>query len=390
VTASPRRSFGATWWGRAWVEALEHRARLDPNRLPRGRTYARHGRVGLLTVEPGAVRAAVSGSRAKPYIVHVRVRQLTDAEWDLVLDAIAARAAHTAALLDGELPPEVVADAVSAGVELLPVAGEVGPRCSCPDWADPCKHSAAVVYLMAEVLDNDQFALLLLRGRSREAVLSGLRQRRARGAAGPRPAVVTVDGGVVARDAYARQPAALPLVPLPPRAPGAPVPLAVDPPPSSGVSGTDLVALAADAAARAWDWCVGEGDGGLGLDPALDAVRRAAAVTAGPGGFGEMARRVGVRPTELGRQVAAWRAGGADGLRVLDETWSPDADALDEGRAAISPLGSVRVRANRVGAGDVELRLGRGGCWYRFERAGRRWELAAGPSADPASLVPPG
>ncbi len=179
-------------------------------------------------------------------------------------------------------------------------------------------------------------------------------------------------------------------MPLPPRAPGAPVPLAVDPPPSSGVAAADLVALAADAAARAWELCVGEGDGGLGLDPTLDVVRRAAAVPAGPGRFEELARRVGMRPTELARRVAAWRVGGADGLRVLDETWSPDADALDEGRAAISSLGAVRVRANRVGAGDVELRLGRGGCWYRFERAGRRWELTAGPSADPGLLVPPG
>src|SRR5580704_5314775 len=177
---SPRQVFGRTWWGRSWVEALEQRARLDPNRLPRGRTYARKGNVGTLTVEPGMVKAPVHGSRVTPYVVHVRVRVFDEQEWDRLFDAIAGRAAHTAALLDGDLLPEVVADAASAGVELLPGAGEVGPRCSCPDWANPCKHAAAVVYLMADVLDADPFALLLLRGRTRDEVLAALRRRRAR------------------------------------------------------------------------------------------------------------------------------------------------------------------------------------------------------------------
>ena len=89
--------------------------------------------------------------------------------------AVAARAAHTAALLDGELPPEVVADAAAAGVELLPGPGEVGPRCSCPDWADPCKHAAAVYYLLGAEFDRDPFLLLKLRGITR-AELRSLRR----------------------------------------------------------------------------------------------------------------------------------------------------------------------------------------------------------------------
>ncbi|MDQ6716518.1 MAG: SWIM zinc finger family protein, partial [Actinomycetota bacterium] len=173
-----RRVFGQTWWGKAWVDALEQRARLDPNRLPRGRAYARRGSVGPLAVQPGEIRASVRGSRVTPYIVQVRVRVFEDKEWERLLDAIAAKAAHTAALLDGELPPDVVADAAEVGVDLLPVAGEVGPRCSCPDWADPCKHAAAVVYLVADMLDEDPFSLLLLRGRTRDEVLAALRQRR--------------------------------------------------------------------------------------------------------------------------------------------------------------------------------------------------------------------
>src|SRR3954454_18138784 len=176
-----QRTFGATWWGGAWIDALEQRARLDPNRLPRGRTYARQDRVGALTVSPGFVEAPVQGSRRQPYMVMVRVRPFTVAEWDRVLDAIAGRAAHAAALLDGELPAAVLADAQEAGVELMPQAGEVQPRCTCPDSADLCKHAAAVCYLMADELDDDPFALFHLRGRTRAEVLAGVRDRRGPG-----------------------------------------------------------------------------------------------------------------------------------------------------------------------------------------------------------------
>jgi uncharacterized Zn finger protein len=179
--AGPRRrrgGFGLTWWGDAWVTALEERARLDPNRLPRGRSYARGGTVGELAIGPGEVRAAVQGRRARPYQVRVRVRVLDADEWDRVLDAVAAQIGHAAALLDGELLPEVADDVRSAGTDLLPGPGELQPRCSCPDWADPCKHAAAVCYLVAGALDADPFSLLLLRGRRRDEVLAGLRARR--------------------------------------------------------------------------------------------------------------------------------------------------------------------------------------------------------------------
>ena len=181
-----RRVFGTTWWGKAWTDALQRRARLDANRLPRGRTYARHDRVHDIELSKGEINARVQGSRPEPYTVRVHIRRFSDDEWNVVLDAITARAAHTAALLDGELDPGIVEDARAVGVELLPTAGEVVPRCSCPDRAIPCKHSAAVCYLVADELDADPFALLRLRGRSREEILAELRRRRAAGAS-PRP-----------------------------------------------------------------------------------------------------------------------------------------------------------------------------------------------------------
>src|ERR1700674_3559560 len=170
--------FGRTWWGAAWVEALEQRARLDPNRLPRRRDYARSGTVGELALAPGEARAQVQGRKTAPYEVRIRVRRFTDEEWDRVLTAISARLGHAAALLDGELPPEIADDATAAGLDLFPGGGELGPRCSCPDDADPCKHSAAAFYRLTDALDTDPFTLFLLRGRTRDQVLAGIRARR--------------------------------------------------------------------------------------------------------------------------------------------------------------------------------------------------------------------
>jgi uncharacterized Zn finger protein len=383
-----RRGFGATWWGTAWLIALEERARLDPNRLSRGRGYARRGTVDALKITPGLVRADVQGSRARPYQVTVRVRELDAGEWDRVLDAIAAELGHTAALVDGELPPEVADDIAATGLDLLPGAGEVQPRCTCPDWADPCKHAAAVCYLVADELDTDPFALLRLRGRDRDEVLAGLRARRRTGLspapAAPQPAA---DEGVAAREAYQRVPAP----PLPPSRPGRPAALPADPPP--GLSREDLVALAADAAARCLQLADGTGDGGLGLDERQDLARRGAALLGRPE-FAALAAAARVPARDLASDAIAWRHGGSAGLAVLHDTWQPDAGALDagalaEGRAALGRLGVTRVWRNRITCGPVQLRLGPDGQWYRLVRSGTGWDLDAAPDPDPTALVTP-
>ncbi|MBI2709087.1 MAG: SWIM zinc finger family protein [Actinobacteria bacterium] len=386
---SGRRRFGATWWGRAWIHALEQRARLDPNRLPRGRTYARYDRVGAMTIEPGEVRAPVLGSRASAYRVQVRVRPFTDGEWDTALDAIAARAAHAAALLDGEMEPAIVEDLAAAGIDLLPVAGEVGTTCSCPDWANPCKHAAAVCYLIADLLDADPFGVLLLRGRTRDQVLAGLRGRRR---AGDRLGAETgglsrgrPDAGVAARDAFALTAArpARPGVPLPPAHPGPSAPLSTDPPADSGLAPSELASLAADAARRAWELATGEGDGGLGLDANADLARRAAAVL-GTSSFARMVAASGRRSRDLVSLASAWRHGGAAALSVIDDRWDPPRDVLDDARTRLASRARLRIEANRVTLGrGVQLRYGRDGRWYRLERRAGRWEVVAAPDADP-------
>lgn len=387
-----RRGFGRTWWGDAWVTALEERARLDPNRLPRGRTYARRGTVGELAIAPGEVRAAVQGSRARPYQVRVRVRTLEASEWDRVLHAIAAQIGHAAALLDGELLPEVADDVRGAGTDLLPGPGELQPRCSCPDWADPCKHAAAVCYLVADALDTDPFALLLLRGRGRDEVLAGLRSRRR--PTDPSPGLATrpepaTDPGIDAREAYRRPVATLPTPPLPPQRPGRPAVLSVDPPPGSGLRQQDLVALAADAAARAWELATGSGDGGLSLDLESDLARRAAALL-GSNGLAALAASAGMTSRELLRWAITWQQAGQGGLDALRATWQPAPEDLADGRAALdrpAAPGAARAWRNRVTRGDVQLRFGRDRLWYRFVRSGGDWLPDGGPSLEPAALL---
>lgn len=310
-----RRPFGATWWGRAWLDALEHRARLDPNRLGRGRSYARRGSVLRVDVEPGVVTASVQGSRVTPYHVTVKIRAFTDAEWDAVLDVVSAQIGRVAALLDGELPPEVVDDAQAAGLELLPDAGEVRTDCNCPDFAVPCKHSAAVCYLIADALDEDPFELLLLRGRQKDELLSALRSRRSAGSS-EGPAIKAKPSGVLAKAAFAKVPGPLPMPPRPLSQPGAPTAvLVLEPPRQSGVDGKDLVALATDAARRAWELASGDGDGGLGLTRDQDLARRAAALlgTTRLADLAHRGRRLGASVDELGGCLARRRRGRARG-----------------------------------------------------------------------------
>jgi uncharacterized Zn finger protein len=408
--------FGRTWWGRAWLEALEQRARLDPDRLPRGREYARSGAVGELTLAPGEAWARVQGRKTEPYQVRIRVRRFTDDEWDRVLAAISARLGHAAALLDGELPPEIADDAAAAGLDLLPGGGELGPRCSCPDDADPCKHSAAACYLITDVLDADPFALFLLRGRTRDQVLAGIRARRRGGPPGqaatrdaaagdragagmPTPdAQPAGDEGVDARAAFcAPGPGTpIPAVPLPPRRPGAPAALPVDPPPWRSSLREDLVELAADAASRAWEMAVGlSADAGLGLDLDSDLARRAARALGTPA-FGPLAARCGTSARDLARRALAWRQGGPAGLELLHAEWDPAADDPDAvwllaaARAALRDKTGAEqavISGNRVTAGRVQLRLGRDLRWYPYARSDDDWEPSGAPDADPARAL---
>lgn len=385
--------FARTWWGNAWVAALEEGA-LDGKRLARGRGYAEQGHVDAITVTPGLVLAYVKGSRPRPYRVQVRMRTLDDADWERFLDAAAERPGHIAALLDKEMPHSLA----ECGVPLLPGPWELDPQCSCPDSGHPCKHAAALCYQTARLLDADPFVLLLLRGRGERELLDALSRlsaaRAARAAQDQGPAPLP---GVRASEALAprRLPPLPPPLPVPPHpeqppvypaAPGGPDPFALD-------------QLATDAAARAHALL------GTGRDPLAeltlwqDAVRLAAArpgsgLTAGSRAlYAELAAACDRTPAELARAVAAWRQGGPEGLAVLEEPWDPPAGRFDRARPLLlaADLPAFRPWRNHLThpRGHVQLRLGRDGLWYTYEsEPGQEdWWPRGTPDLDPVGAL---
>ncbi|MFB7631531.1 SWIM zinc finger family protein [Streptomyces sp. NPDC056149] len=174
VLDGPDGTAAASWWGGAWLTALE-RSALDGARLIRGRAYARVGHVDTINITPGRLIATVRGSRPRPYSAEVRVKTLTDQEWDALLDGVAAHPDQLTALLAKELPRALA----EAEPGLLPGPGDLVPRCSCPDTGRPCKHAAALCFQVARLLDADPFILLLIRGRGERELLDELGRRSA-------------------------------------------------------------------------------------------------------------------------------------------------------------------------------------------------------------------
>ncbi len=171
---------GTTWWGLRWIEALERMSRGYSNRLARGRTYARAGRTHDLSVKAGEVTAKVTGSRATPYTVRIIVAKLPAAVWTKAIAAMAGKAQFTAELLAGQMPHDIDAAFEEAASSIFPAKeADLQTSCSCPDWANPCKHVAATHYVLGEALDRDPFLLFELRGRTKAEVLHALRAARA-------------------------------------------------------------------------------------------------------------------------------------------------------------------------------------------------------------------
>ncbi|MFD8999786.1 SWIM zinc finger family protein [Streptomyces sp. NPDC059582] len=385
--------FAESWWGNAWVAALEEGA-LDAKRLARGRGYAEQGYVDAITVTPGLVLAYVQGSRPRPYRVQVRLRTLDDADWERFLDVAADRPGHIAALLDGEMPQSLA----DCGVRLLPGPGDLDPQCSCPDRGHPCKHAAALCYQTARLLDADPFVLLLLRGRGEREVIDALSRlsaaRAARAAQEKEPEPLP---GVRATDALADR--RLPPLPLPSPVPPHPEQPPVYPSAPGGPDPFALDQLATDAAARAHALLSTGRDEAGELTLWQDAVRLAAArpgsgLTAGTRAlYASLASAAGRTPAELARAVAAWRQGGIDGLAVLEEPWDPPAGRFDRARPLLlaADLPAFRPARNRLThpRGQVQLRLGRDGLWYAYESepGDDDWWPRGTPDLDPVGAL---
>ena len=180
---SRRGAIGEQWWSRRFVEVLESFGMSG--RLARGRHYARRGQVLEFELGHGVVRARVQGSRPVPYQVRIGVLPLTTAQWRRVIEALRGQALFRAKLLAGEMPHEIEQVFADCGTPLFPrSARDLDLFCSCPDWGVPCKHLAAVCYVLAERFDDDPFGMLAWRGRDREDLLGALRRSPAGGSGG--------------------------------------------------------------------------------------------------------------------------------------------------------------------------------------------------------------
>lgn len=155
------RQIARTFWGKAWCEHLEKFSDFE-NRLPRGRTYVRNGSVCHLDIQKGQIKAKVSGSEL--YDIQISIKPLPKDKWRQVKESCAGQVGSLLELLQGKLSDHVMAVVTDKDRGLFPSPKEIDLDCSCPDWADMCKHVAAVLYGIGARLDEKPELLFVLRG----------------------------------------------------------------------------------------------------------------------------------------------------------------------------------------------------------------------------------
>lgn len=152
-----------SWWGKSWCSNLERYADYS-NRIGRGRSYVRHGAVLDLQIKPGRIEALVQGSQARPYEVRIGIDPLGAATWRNIRTACKDRIDSLQALLAGQFPEALAELFMTRDKGLFPSPRQIHFQCSCPDWADMCKHVAAVLYGVGARLDEEPALFFVLRG----------------------------------------------------------------------------------------------------------------------------------------------------------------------------------------------------------------------------------
>ena len=173
---SGRRKGEPSWWAERWMDVLN--GFNMGARLGRGRSYARQGQVMSIDVRKGEVTAQVQGSRSRPYDVTIKVKQLDGDEWKKVAAGLIARPSLAAKMLAGRMPRNIEDVFGAAGLSLFPGrVRDMATDCNCPDWANPCKHIAAVYILLGEEFERDPFLIFRMRGSGREEILDVMELR---------------------------------------------------------------------------------------------------------------------------------------------------------------------------------------------------------------------
>jgi uncharacterized Zn finger protein len=182
------RKIASTFWGKAWCDNLEAYSDFE-NRLPRGRTYVRNGSVADLQIGQGHVTALVSGSSL--YKIAIKIKPLDPTLWKSIQSECAGKIDSLMELLQGKLSSSVMQIVTRHERGLFPTPKEIDMDCSCPDWADMCKHIAASLYGVGAKLDQNPGLLFLLRGVdandliSKASAAEAVRQTTAKAGAAP-------------------------------------------------------------------------------------------------------------------------------------------------------------------------------------------------------------
>lgn len=163
------RKIARSFWGEGWCKQLEQFSDYD-NRLPRGRTYVRNGSVAHLAISKGKIEAIVSGSTL--YHVKIAVKPLARKKWEILCQQCTGQIGSMLELLQGQLSNQVMQIVTDPNTGLFPDPNEITLSCDCPDWADMCKHIAAVLYGIAARLDHQPELLFVLRNVDHEALIS--------------------------------------------------------------------------------------------------------------------------------------------------------------------------------------------------------------------------
>lgn len=167
---SKQGGFGKSWWAKRWIGVLE--SFHIGNRLARGRSYARRGQVISIDIDVGVVRASVQGSRRAPYNVTIGVATLSADDGEKLGRALGSQALFAAKLLANQMPQDIETVFREVNLSLFPqTLSDLKTACSCPDWSNPCKHVAAVYYLLGEEFDRDPFLIFKLRGLDRPRLI---------------------------------------------------------------------------------------------------------------------------------------------------------------------------------------------------------------------------
>ena len=153
--------FGKTWWGERWLNALS--GIDDANRIPRGASYAKNGKVKSLKINANKISAVVQGTWN--YFVDIEIPEFETDRFENFISCLREKPAVISKLLNRELDPEILEIAQKSGLKVFPRKwSDIKMRCDCPDHAVPCKHLAAVIYTISREIDNNPFMVFKLHG----------------------------------------------------------------------------------------------------------------------------------------------------------------------------------------------------------------------------------